>query len=118
MHNFRKLEIWRKARELNVFIYRLTADLPKEEVYGLTSQLRRATVSISSNIAEGAGRSTDKDFIRFLDIANGSCFEVESLLIICSDLEYFPSPIVDPILTEIQEIEKMIVGFQRKLGRE
>lgn len=118
MHNFRKLDIWIKARQLSVVVYRLSSMLPKEEMFGLTSQLRRASISISSNIAEGAGRFTNKEFIRFLDIANGSCYEVESLLIISTDLEFFNHNDIESILSNLHEIEKMIYSFQQKLGRE
>ncbi len=74
MHNFREMKIWQKARELVIEIYKATAEFPSEEKFALVSQMQRAAVSIPSNIAEGAGRNSDKDFNRFLDIANGSAF--------------------------------------------
>jgi four helix bundle protein len=83
---YENLEAWREAANLAVQIYQITKDFPKEEIFGLTSQIRKASISISSNIAEGAGRKSKKDFKQFVHIASGSLNEVESLLHICSRL--------------------------------
>ena len=96
-------------------VYRISKQLPKEELYGLTSQIRRAAVSIPANIAEGAGRGTDRDFCHFLDIARGSLFELETLLILSNDLEYVSEEKLNPILDSINEIIRMMVSFQNRL---
>jgi four helix bundle protein len=88
LHNFKDLIVWQKARILVKDIYNLVADFPEDEKFEITSQIKRATISISSNIAEGAGRNSDKDFIRFLDIANGSAFELETQLYLSFDLGF------------------------------
>ena len=111
MNNFRELKVWQKARAIVKDIYFLTSKFPVEEKYALTSQIKRATVSISSNIAEGSGRSTKPDFAKFLDISLGSCYEVESDLIIASDLSFISEIELEKIIPKIQEIEKMLVGL-------
>lgn len=88
MHNFRELEVWKKAIELTTLYYKFSKDFPKEEMFGLTSQSRRSLVSIPSNIAEGAGRDTDKQFVQFLSIALASSFEFETQLIVAKNLNY------------------------------
>ena len=92
MKNFRELKVWEKAHLLTIDIYRITATFPKEEMYGLTSQIRRASSSIPANIAEGCGRGSDNDFRRFLQIAMGSASELEYHLLLAHDLERIPSP--------------------------
>jgi len=86
MHNFKELKIWQKSRILVKEIYSITEKLPVKEQYGIISQIQRASISIPSNIAEGSGRSGIKDFNRFLEIALGSSFELETLIIISNDL--------------------------------
>jgi four helix bundle protein len=115
MHNFKELIVWQKARKLVKETYLIIGLFPEEEKYGIVSQIRRASVSIPANIAEGAGRNTDKDFGRFLDIANGSCFELETLLILAVDLDYLSKSKYDIILKDIEEIEKMIYGLRNKI---
>ena len=88
MHRFKELEIWKKSRKFCSEIYIATADFPTDEKFGLTNQLRRASVSIPSNIAEGSSRNSQKDFSRFLEIAIGSAYEIETQLIIASDLGF------------------------------
>ena len=85
MKDFRQLKVWEKAHHLALEVYKTTATFPKEEIYGLTSQLRRASVSIPTNIAEGCGRNTNADFARFLQIAMGSASETEYELILAHD---------------------------------
>jgi len=87
-HNYRKLEIWKKSTKLATSIYQLTQYYPKHEIYGIVSQMRRSAVSISSNIAEGAGRSYSKEFSRFLRIAYGSACELETQLLISQNLNF------------------------------
>ena len=115
MHNFKELIVWQKARKLVKDVYLTISLFPEDEKYGLISQIRRASVSIPANIAEGAGRNTDKDFGRFLDIAHGSCFELETLLILAVDLDYLSKSKYDIILKDIEEIQKMIYGLRNKI---
>jgi four helix bundle protein len=109
------MKIWMEARILVKSVYKISRKLPKEELYGLTSQIRRAVVSIPANIAEGAGRGTDRDFCHFLDIARGSLFELDTLLILANDLEYVSEEELNPVFNSISEIVKMMVSFQSRL---
>ena len=115
MHNYKEMKIWQNARVLVRAVYKATKQLPKEELYGLTSQIRRAVVSIPANIAEGAGRGTDRDFCHFLDIARGSLFELETLLILSNDLEYISEIELISLSENINEIIRMMVSFQSRL---
>ena len=115
MHNYKEMKIWQKARKLVKVVYKISKKLPKEELFGLTSQIRRAIVSVPANIAEGAGRGTDRDFCHFLDIARGSLFELDTLLILSSDLEYVSEEELNPVFESINEIIKMMVSFQNRL---
>ena len=115
MHNFKELKIWKQSRCFVKDIYLLTKKFPDDERFGLTQQMRRAVVSIPSNIAEGSGRGTDKDFSHFIDIAYGSIFEVETQLILSLDLEYISQTDFDVINKKIQMIEKMIFNFNQSL---
>ncbi len=115
MHNYKEMKIWQKARKLVKVVYSISKKLPKEELYGLTSQIRRAVVSVPANIAEGAGRGTDRDFCHFLDIARGSLFELDTLLILSTDLEYVSEEELNPVFESINEIVKMMVSFQSRL---
>ncbi len=116
MHNFKELTTWQKSRKFVKDIYILTKQFPKDELFVLTSQMRRAAISIPSNIAEGAGRDSDKDFSRFLDIANGSAFELESQIYIACDLEYYSEDQMNIYLEKIQELQKMIYHFRKHLN--
>jgi four helix bundle protein len=115
MHNFKELIVWQKARSIVKDIYLLTKKYPKEELFGLTQQIRRAAVSIPSNIAEGSGRGTNVDFARFLDIANGSACEVETQLYLSLDLEYISQTEFDDVNNKLQDIEKLIFNFKKKI---
>lgn len=115
MHNFRELKIWQRSRELVKKVYLASTSLPAGETYGLTSQIRRAAVSIAANIAEGSGRNSKREMIRYLDISNGSAFELETLLILANDMEYMTSAQSSPIICELNEIEKMIFSLKKKL---
>ncbi len=111
-HNFRELNIWKRSMDLTRNIYELTSSLPKDERFGLKSQVNRCAVSIPSNIAEGSGRGTNKDFSRFLDISLGSSYELETQLILTHDLFKIET---DKTIQELNDIQKMIVGFRNKL---
>lgn len=115
MHNFKNIIAWQKARALVKEVYLLSKKFPKEEVYELTVQVRRAAISIPSNIAEGSSRGSDKDFSRFLDIAIGSSFEVETQLILSYDLNYISEGELASISEAITEVQKLIYGFQKTL---
>lgn len=115
MQDFTQLKVWQKAHNFTVNLYRITSDFPSEEKYGLTNQIRRAAVSIESNIAEGCGRDSDKEFNRFLSISKGSCYEVQCQSYIARDLGYISEEKCQLIITKIDEILKMIYSLQRKL---
>ncbi|MFA6400147.1 MAG: four helix bundle protein [Salinivirgaceae bacterium] len=112
MHNFRELIVWQKARSLHKDIYNLTRRFPKEELFGLTSQLRRSSQSIPSNIAEGCGRNSDKDLCRFLDMANGSAFELETQLILSFDVDLITEIELTLYEERVKEIQKMLFSFR------
>jgi four helix bundle protein len=115
MHNLKELKIWNKAIDLFVDIYKATANFPTDERFGLTSQSRRAAVSIPSNIAEGAGRNSPKEFNNFLGIANGSSYELQTQLIISNRLSLLNNDILDDLLKQIDELQKMNYAFQKML---
>ena len=115
MHNFKELVVWQKSHAFVLEIYTTTRKFPKEEVFGITNQLRRASVSIEANIAEGAGRSTPNDFMRFIDMSNGSSFEVETLLLLCKDLAYLSEEESEQLLHKLDEIQKMLYKLREHL---
>lgn len=108
MHNYKKLDVWNKAVDFATQIYSVTKNFPKDELYGLTSQLRRASVSISSNISEGAGRNSDKEFRQFLNISFGSCSEIETQLIISYKLGYLSEDDFASLTEEVISIQKIL----------
>ncbi len=112
--SFRDLDVWKKSMELSVDIYNITQSFPSTELYGLTSQLRRAAVSVASNIAEGSGRSSTKEFLQFLNIANGSLAEIETQLELAYRLNYIQSIEIQP---NINHIRSMIFGLIRSLRK-
>lgn len=101
MHNYKKLQVWTDAIDIAVDVYSISSKFPKEEIYGITSQLRRSAVSVPSNIAEGSGRNTIGEFNQFLGIAVGSSYELETQLIISQRLNYCNSEEVIPVLEKI-----------------
>jgi four helix bundle protein len=117
MNNFKDLIAWQKARKLHKEIYFLTKRFPKEEQFGLTSQIRRSAASICSNIAEGCGRSSDADLCRFLDMANGSAFELESHLILCSDVELISEEEFTGLEMTFYEVQKLIYSFRESKSK-
>lgn len=102
MHNFKELKIWQKGRLIVKEIYSFTKNYPKEEQFGLTNQIRRAAVSILSNIAEGSGISSSKDFARFLEIALSSAFELETQIILSNDLGFLNENTFNEMHNKIQ----------------
>lgn len=114
-HNFKKLEIWKRSVDFVSEIYQQTQTYPKEEIFGLTAQLRRAAISIPLNISEGAAKTSDKDFLRFLEMALGSCNEVETALIVSNNLQFIDSIIFDEMHVKINELQRMIVKFGENL---
>jgi len=118
MHNFRELRVWQRSMDLAEAIYKLTAGFPREEKYGLSSQLQRSAVSIPSNISEGAGRGTNKQFRQFLEISMGSCNEVLTQLELCSRFKYIEKETFDIVAGEANQICKMIFVFYKSLGEQ
>ena len=116
MNNYKELKIWQKSVDLAVSIYDVTKNFPREELYGLTSQLRRCAVSIPSNIAEGAGRNTKKDFNNFLGISNGSSCELETQLIIAHRINFIDISVLESVQQEIVEIQKMNWSLKKSLN--
>jgi len=114
MWNFRNVEAWKRAVELSKVIYGTTKGFPVDEKYGLTSQIRRAVVSISSNIAEGCGRRTSRDFVGFMYNAIGSLKEVESELFVAEKLGYVEMGDVENLVGELEEIGRMISGMIKR----
>ena len=115
MRNFRQLEVWKKAHALTIHIYKATATFPKNELYGLTSQLQRASVSIGANLAEGCGRETAPDFKRFVQIASGSACEVEYHLLLAHDLGLINGSAHESLDASVNEVKRMLVGLSRYL---
>ncbi|MFZ5553833.1 MAG: four helix bundle protein [Bacteroidota bacterium] len=115
MHNLNELKIWNKAIDLTTEVYKATANFPVEEKYGLTSQIRRSAVSIPSNIAEGAGRNSNKEFTHFLGISNGSSYELQTQLIVSNRLDMMDTPTLEPLLKELIELQKMNYKLQESL---
>ena len=113
--SYKDLVVWQRSIELSLSIYRLSATFPAEERYGLTSQLRRAGVSIPSNIAEGYGRGTRKDYKQFLSIARGSTLEVQTQLIIAGELGYCDLDALAQVQSLSEEVSKMLYSLIQKL---
>lgn len=113
--SYKNLDLWNRAISLACDIYKFSSKFPKEELFGLTSQLRRASVSISANVAEGSGRGSKKDFCRFIDISIGSLNETESLLLIASKLNYLSANDYKKIQNDTVELGKLLGGFRKYL---
>ena len=116
MKDFRKLTVWNKAHCLVLVAYEATRQFPSEERFGLTSQLRRACVSIPTNIAEACGRNSDGELARFLEIAMGSASETEYLLMLSHDLTYLDQPVLDHLTADVTEIKRMLAALIGKIN--
>ena len=117
LKNYKELKVWRRSYQLCLEIYRITKGFPKEERYGLTSQIRRAAVSVPSNIAEGYGRKTTPEYIRFLYIAYGSNCELETQILISGDLGYIESGKLEILLEGIGEVERMLKALIKSIEK-
>lgn len=114
----KKLEAWKKAIELTVKIYRITENLPEAEKFGLIAQMRRAALSVASNIAEGAARKSKKEFTRFLYTAQGSLSELDTQVIICRELGYLSDIDLDPLDENMERESKLISGLIRSFKKD
>jgi len=112
MHQYKELKVWQKSIDFAVDLYQSTRTFPKEELYGMTSQLNRAVISIGSNIAEGAGRNSDKEFLQFLSYAYGSTCEVDTQLIIASRLKMIELDKFKKLQNSLLEIQKMLFSLK------
>lgn len=115
MQDFKKLQVWEKSHDLTLKIYKLTSKFPREEIYGLTSQIRRASASIPTNIAEGCGRESSADFARFLQIAMGSSNETEYLIFLACELKYLAADQYAGLIDTIISIKKMLINLQKSV---
>jgi len=113
--SYRDLDVWKLGMQLARDIYKATAQFPKQEQYGITSQIQRAAVSVPSNIAEGSSRRSTREFIRFVNIASGSVAEVETQLTLACDFGFLPEVILKQLLNDADVISKMLYGLQRSL---
>lgn len=116
MKDFKTLAVWKKAHELTLEVYGVTKNLPRDEMYGLTSQMRRASSSIGANIAEGCGKKTDADFARYLQNAFGSASELEYLLLLAFDLGFLKKADHERLSSTTVDVKKMLAAFIRKLN--
>ena len=115
MKNFRQLKVWGKAHTLTLKVYELSKRFPKEEMYGITSQVRRSCASIPTNIAEGCGRNSDAELSRFFSIASGSASELEYLFQLIFDLKFIEKPEYDELVNDVIEVKQMLTSFVKKL---
>jgi four helix bundle protein len=116
LQEFRKLEVWRKAHALTLSCYSLTRNFPRDETYGLTSQIRRASASIPTNIAEGCGRNGPAELARFLHIALGSASELDYLLLLAHDLELLSDDAYSSAERSVTEVKRMLAGLIRRVA--
>lgn len=116
VNSYRDLIVWQKSMQLVTQVYRKTKTLPREELYSLVAQIRRSSVSIPSNIAEGYGRNATNDYLRFLQIASGSLYELQTQLEICLNLEYLSKEDFESINEQSREIERMLSSLIKKVG--
>lgn len=116
MHNFKELKVWQKSIDLAVDVYKAMMNLPSDEKFGLVSQMKRCSVSIPSNIAEGSGRGSNPQFKHFLNISQGSAFELETQLIISNRLELLDDDLTEKLVNQTTEVQKMIYSLERKIN--
>lgn len=117
MKDYRNIQAWQRAHKLVLLLYELTEGFPTKESYGLTSQLRRAAISVPTNIAEGCGRTTEMELTRFMDISLGSLNEIEYLLLLSADLNYIEKKIYQKLSEEVVEIRKMLTAFVKTVRK-
>lgn len=115
MHNFRKLTIWQNAMIIAKEVYATTATFPKEEIYGLVSQINRCSVSVPSNIAEGSSRSSNKEFAHFIKISIGSLFELETQLTLSNKFGIINSEVLSDLMLKIVALQRMLLRFMKTL---
>jgi four helix bundle protein len=115
MKDFRKLKVWESAHKVTLNVYHVSKTFPKEEMFGLSSQIRRSAVSVPSNIAEGCGRGSDSDFARFLQIAMGSASELEYQILLSFDLKYINNEMHQKLNNQITEVKLMLSSLLKKL---
>ena len=113
--DFKQLIVWQRAMDMVTEIYKATRTFPKEEMYGLTSQIRRSAVSIPSNIAEGSSRNSQKDFVRFLSIAIGSSFELETQLLIANKINLIDNDVYSEITNKLNQIQATLGSYKSKI---
>ena len=118
MHNFRELRIWKESMEIAKIVHSFTLQFPKDERFAITQQINKCSVSIPSNIAEGAGRVSKKDFKHFISIAIGSCFELETQLILSGEFNYLDKEKLTELLIKITTLQKMMNKFHDTLDKE
>ena len=116
MEDFKDFKVWTKAHELTIALYETTNTFPKQEIYGLSSQMRRAAASIGANIAEGCGRGSDAELRRFIQIARGSANELEYHLLLAKDLKFLEGGNFKELDTKVQEIQRMLASLAKKLS--
>jgi four helix bundle protein len=116
MKNFKELKIWQKGFEIAIASFKLTGNFPSNEKFGLVSQINRCAVSIASNIAEGSSRTSDKDYRRFIQISLGSCFELETQLLISRQMNYGDKKLIADLLNMLADEEKMLTAFSKTLA--
>ncbi len=117
MRDYKKFLVWEKSHQLTLDIYQNTNSFPKEEQFGLISQMKRSSSSVPTNIAEGCGRNSDKDFCRFLYIAFGSANELEYQILLSTDLKFIELEKAQKLLLQIEEVKKMLNGLIKKLNK-
>ena len=115
MHNFKELRVWKEAIELAKLVYQTSANFPAEEKYGLKSQVNRAAVSVASNIAEGSGRGSNKEFAQFLKVSLGSAFEVETQMILAEAFGFVSKEDNEKLTQQLSGVQKMLNGLINKL---
>ena len=116
MRNFRKYKVWELGHEVTLDVYKLSNEFPKDERFGITSQMRRCSSSVPANIAEGCGRETEKEFKRFLVIANGSATKLEYFLILITDLKFAEQESVDKLVEKVDQLKRSLNRLIGKLG--
>ena len=117
MRDFRNLQVWGKAHSLTLNVYKATMSFPKDELYGLTSQIRRSSASIPTNIAEGCGRNGEAELARFISISMGSASELEYQLLLAHDLNYLDQETYTNLHEKVTEVKRMLAGFSKTLKK-